>query len=82
MNQERKTEFLQEIALRLYRGHSYLKIAKDLNYSYSAVKKYVNYIYKSCDVHSKIALRIYIDSHFSEKFINENQIKKTVTLYI
>lgn len=77
-----RVEFLENIAHRLYKGQSYKKIAEELGYSFGSVKHFVNYIYRSCDVHSKIGLRIYIDSHYPDRKMTENEIKKTVKQYI
>jgi len=77
-----ENDFLADIAIRLYKGQSYKKICLDLGYSIGSIKHFIRYIYKACDVHSKIGLRIYIDAHFPNKRVNEADIKKAVKYYI
>lgn len=77
-------KYTLEIAYRLFRGHTYMKIAKDLGYSYSAVKLQITYIYRMCDVKSKIGLIILIN-HLLESVglkSTEENVKKAINQFL
>ena len=78
-----KDEFLLKIAVYLYHGMSYQKIADELYFSHSSIKNYVHYLYKKCGVSSKWALRDFMNAHYGNiNLVSNEQIKKAVSYYI